>query len=265
MIAEAPSDDYGDIVPVSDFGLVTFTNCAFNGQPISAFNWNQIDMASDYSGALVDKALALSPDGASFSVTTDLTPPTTTVTGAGPGWHDRPVTLHFKAADNPGGRGVAYTEYSLDGGVTWTQGSSVTVPAPSDHSADGANEVVYRSVDNVGNIERKRVCTVNIDTRRPTPIAKWTGEATRGDRTALRYYIFDPRPGSPTATVTIRIVSRDGKLVKKAVLGAIRVDSTQSYVFACWLPKGAYRFIVSATDAAGNRGATAAANTLVVR
>ncbi len=264
VIAEAPSDDSDDVVRLSDFSLVTFSDCAFNGQPIGAFNWNQIDMTSD-SGALVDRALALSPDGASFSVTTDVTPPTTTVTGAGPGWHDRPVTLHFKAADNPGGQGVAYTEYSLDGGVTWTQGSSVTVPAPSDHSADGANEVVYRSVDNVGNIERKRVCTVNIDTRRPTPIAKWTGEATRGDRTALRYYIADPRPGSPTASVTIRIVNRHGKLAKKAVLRAIKVDSAQSYSFVCRLPRGSYRFTVTATDAAGNRGTKAAANTLVVR
>ncbi len=265
IIAEAPSDDNGDIVPLSDFGLVTFSDCAFNGQPISAFNWNQIDMTSEYSDALVDKSLALSPDGASFSVTTDLTPPTTTVTGAGPRWHDRPVTLHFKAVDNPGGQGVASTEYSLDGGATWTQGTSVTIPAPGDHSADGAHEVLYRSLDKVGNLERKRHCEVLIDTRRPTPIAKWAAEAVRGNRTALRYYIADPRPGSPTATVTIRIVNRDGKLVQKTVLGAIRVDSTENYIFRCWLPKGTYRFTVAATDSAGNRGTTAAVNTLVVR
>ena len=65
--------------------------------------------------------------------------------------------------------------------------------------------------------------------------------------------------------MTIRIVSRDGKLVQKAVLGAIRVDSTENYIFRCWLPKGTYRFTVAATDSAGNRGTTAAVNTLVVR
>ena len=38
VIAEAPTDGNGDIVPSGDFGLVSFSGCAFNGQPISAFN-----------------------------------------------------------------------------------------------------------------------------------------------------------------------------------------------------------------------------------
>ena len=264
VIAEAPSDNNGDIVPLSDFGLVTFSHCAFDGQPISSYEWNQIDMTSEDSGALVDKTLALSPDGASFSVTTDLTPPTTVVTGAGSVWHSRPVTLRFKATDNPGGTGVAYTEYSLNGGTTWTQGDEVTIPAPADHANDGVNKVLYRSADKVGNLERKRLCRVLIDTRPPTPVAKWPASAIRGARAALRFYIADPRPGSPTATVTIRIVNRRGRLVKKALLAAIKVDNTQSYIFRCLLPKGSYRFTVAATDAAGNRGTAAAANTLVV-
>jgi hypothetical protein len=65
--------------------------------------------------------------------------------------------------------------------------------------------------------------------------------------------------------VTIRVVNRRDKLVKKAILAAIRVDSTQRYVFLCDLAKGAYRFTVAATDAAGNRGTAAATNVLVVR
>jgi hypothetical protein len=264
VIAEAPTDSNGDIVPLGQFGLVSFSGCSFNGQPIASFAWNQIDMTSEYTGALVDRTLALGTDGASFAVTTDLTPPTTQVTGAGPAWHNKPVTLHFKATDNSGGQGVAYTEYSLDGGVTWTKGTSVSIPAPVDHSADGTHRVLYRSADTVGNLERKRTCTINIDTRPPTPVAKWAGSAVRGTRTALRYYIADPRPGSPTATVTIRIRNARGVLVRKAVLGAVKVDSFQSYVFTCWLPKGTYRFTVAATDAAGNRGTTAPGNALVV-
>jgi hypothetical protein len=264
VIAEAPTDGNGDVVPLGQFGLVSFSDCAFNGQPIAGFAFNQIDMISEYTGALVDRTLALGGDGASFAVTTDLTPPTTQVSGAGSVWHRKPVTLHFRASDNPGGQGVAYTEYSLDGGVTWTKGTSASIPAPADHSADGPHRVLYRSADNVGNLERKRACTVNIDTRPPTPVAKWAGSAVRGTFTALRCYIADPRPGSPTASVTIRIRSARGVLVRKAVLGAVKVDSSQRYVFKCWLPKGTYRFTVAATDAAGNPGTTAAANTLVV-
>lgn len=264
VIAEAPTDSNGDVVPLGQFGLVQFSDCAFNGQPIASFDWNQIDMTSQYTGALVDRTLALGADGASFAVTSDLTPPTTQVTGSGPAWHNKPVTLHFMAADDPGGVGVAYTEYSLDGGVIWTKGSSVTIPAPTDHSADGAHRVLYRSADNVGNLETKHACTVNVDTRPPTPVAKWAGSAVRGTRTALRYYIADRRPGSPTATVTIRIRSARGVLVRKAVLGAVKVDGFQKYFFKCWLPKGTYRFTVAATDVAGNRGTTAPVNTLVV-
>jgi hypothetical protein len=175
------------------------------------------------------------------------------------------VTLHFTATDNPGGQGVAYSEYSLDGGVTWTRGGAVTLPAPKDHAGDGVHKVFYRSVDKVGNIGAKRLCTVLIDTRRPTPIAKWPASAVRGRPSVLRFYVSDPRPGSPTATVTIRISHAHGALAKKFVLAAVKVDRTQNCIFVCRLPRGTYRFVVAATDAAGNPPTATAANTLVVR
>ena len=106
---------------------------------------------------------------------------------------------------------------------------------------------------------------MRIDTRRPTPIAKWSAAAIPGERTALRFYVSDPRPGSPTATVTIRIRNARGKLLKKTVLAAIKVDRTQNYVFVCTLAKGTYRFTVWATDSAGNPQTATATNTLVVR
>jgi hypothetical protein len=265
-IAEAPTDSSsGDVVPATDFGIVSFTDCSFDSQPIGAYDWNQINMTSDSSDALVARTSALGADGASFSVTTDVTAPITTVSGAGPGWHDKAVKLRFRATDDPGGQGVDYTEYSLDDGATWTHGTAVTIPAPEDHSKDGANKVLYRSADKVGNLERKQTCRVLIDTRRPTPVAKWAAAAVRGARTAVRFYVSDPRPGSLTATATIRIRNTRGVLVKKAVLAGVRVDQILSYGFTCRLPKGRYRFSVAATDAAGNPAHTVAANTLVVR
>jgi hypothetical protein len=265
-IAEAPTDDSsGDVIPATNFGIVRFTGCSFNDQPVGTYDWNQIDMTSEDTGGLVAQTSALGTDGGSFWVTTDVTPPTTTVSGAGSRWHDKAVKLRFRATDNPGGQGVDYTEYSLDGGATWTHGTAVTISAPADHSKDGANKVLYRSADKVGNLERKHTCSVLIDTRRPTPVAKWAAAAVRGARTALRFYVSDPRPGSPTATVTIRVHNARGALVKKAVLADVRVDRTLSYRFTCWLPKGSYRFSVVATDAAGNPANAVAANTLVVR
>jgi Peptidase A4 family len=265
-IAEAPTNDStGDLIPATDFGIVRFNGCSFNDQPVAAYDWNQIDMTSEYSSALVAQASALGTDGGSFWVTTDVTPPTTTVSGAGSRWHDKAVTLRFRATDGSGGQGVAYTEYSLDRGATWTHGATATVLAPADHSNDGLNTVLYRSADKAGNVERRHTCHVLIDTRRPTPIAKWADAAVRGARTALHFYVRDPRPGSPTATVTIRIHNAHGVLARKAVLAGVTVDRTLSYGFTCWLPKGAYRFSVATTDAAGNAATVVAANTLVVR
>lgn len=265
VVAEAPSLSDGSILPIARFGLATFRGCAFEGQSIGAFDWSRIAMVSNDTNATEVATSALSPDGTVFTVTTDLKRPVTTVSGAGAVWHSKPVTLRFKATDNRGGTGVAYTQYSLDGGSTWTKGRSVTVPAPNDHSADGATTVWYRSADKAGNLERKRSCTVLIDTRRPTPVAKWPAQVLRGHRVTLRFSVSDPRPGSRTATVTLRFRDARGALVKKIVLPRCRVDATLTCGFVCRFAKGDYQVVVSATDAAGNRPTAAAVTSLLVR
>jgi hypothetical protein len=265
VIAEAPSLGDGSVLPLADFGLAKFRDCAFEGQPIAAFDWSRINMVSWDTNATEAAASALSPDGTAFSVTTDLKRPVTTVSGAGSAWHGRPVKLRFRATDNRGGTGVAYTQYSLDRGSTWTKGRSVTVPAPRDHSADGATVVWYRSADRAGNLEKKRSCVLHIDTRKPTPVAKWPARVVRGQRATLRFYVSDPRPGSLTATVTLRFRDSHGTLVKKVVLPGCRVDTTLAYSFVCRLAKGSFRVGVSTTDVAGNASTVAATTTLLVR
>ena len=186
------------------------------------------------------------------------------VTGAAASWQKWAVGVRLSASDGAGGSGVASVQYSLDRGTTWTRGSSFAVPAPADHSNDGTHTFLYRATDNAGNVAAARTGRVRIDTRRPTPVAKWPAAALRGARTALRYYVGDRRPGSSTATVTIRIYNARSTLVKKTVLAGVTVNAFHGYVFACWLPQGGYRFFVSVTDAAGNRGSTVATNRLVV-
>ncbi len=265
VIAEAPSLGDGSVLPLADFGLVNFRGCAFEGQPIAAFDWSRINMVSWDTNATEAATSALSPDGTAFGVTTDLRRPVTTVSGAGAAWHSKPVRLRFRATDNRGGTGVAYTQYSLDRGSTWTKGRSVVVPAPSDSSADGATVVWYRSADRAGNLEKRRACVVHIDTRRPTPVAKWPARALSGRLTTLRFYVSDPRPGSMTATVTMRFRDSHGALVKKVVLPGCRVDAMLAYSFVCRLPKGSFRVVVSTTDAAGNASTAAATTALLVR
>jgi Peptidase A4 family len=260
VIAEAPSSDNG-VVPLADFTLCTFTACAFDGQPISAFDWTRIDMVSE-TGVMKDQTLTLGSDGASFAVTTDVTAPTTMVRGDVAGWHRMPVALTFVASDI--GTGVASTEYSLDGGTTWTQGDGVTIPAPADHSGDGVNRVLYRSTDNVGNVEKSHLVRVRIDTQRPTPFALRPATVTSDHVAILRYRVDDPRPGSPTATVTILVRNHRGVVVKRAVLRGRAVDTALAYRFLCRLPRGRYSYSVAATDAAGNRQTSISSNSLVV-
>lgn len=105
----------------------------------------------------------------------DSTPPTTTAqvsANADPvnGWYNAvavPVTLTLSATDNPGGSGVNRTEYSLNGGASWT-----TYGGPVTFSTDGTHTVLYRSVDNADNVENNpdNTLTIRIDTIAPTVV-----------------------------------------------------------------------------------------------
>lgn len=64
-------------------------------------------------------------------------------------WYSSPVSITLTANDNPGGFGVDYTEYSLDGGNTWNiyDGTPITL------TEEGTYNLVYRSVDKSGKFE----------------------------------------------------------------------------------------------------------------
>jgi hypothetical protein len=93
----------------------------------------------------------------------DTLPPVTT-DNAGTSWHNHDVTVNLDPED--AGCGVQKTEYRVDSG-SWTEGTSVVVPAPGDHSRDGIHTVWYRSTDNLGHKETNKSCEVRIDTRKP--------------------------------------------------------------------------------------------------
>jgi len=194
----------------------------------------------------------------------DVNAPTTTATGFDSAWHSKAVTVSFAATDNPGGSGVAYTEYSRDGGVTWIKGTSLTIAAPADHSNDGPQRILFRSADKAGNLASTQSGAVNIDTRKPRPYVNRAASVVRGHTATLRYYVGDPRPGSPSATAVIKIRTLAGRSVKTIVVRG-PVNSSLSAHFVCWLARGSYRFTVSATDAAGNTQAASASNRLTVR
>ena len=202
----------------------------------------------------------------------DTTAPFTT-DNADLAWHDVAVAVALAASDpkskasagiGSGSSGVAYTEYSRDGGATWIRGTSLTIAAPADHSSDGPQRIFFRSADKAGNLASTRSGVVNIDTRKPRPYANWAARVVRGHAATLRYYVSDSRPGSPSATAVVKIRTLAGRSVKTIVVRG-PVNSSLSAHFVCWLARGSYRFTVSATDAAGNTQAASASNRLTVR
>ncbi len=91
---------------------------------------------------------------------------------AGTAWHNGQVVVTLTPGD-PGGSGVATTQYRLQGTQTWltATGNAFTVAAPADHSNDGAHGYDYQAIDNAGNLSSIGQCTVDIDTRMPATSA----------------------------------------------------------------------------------------------
>jgi hypothetical protein len=200
----------------------------------------------------------------------DTTAPTTVASGAVNGkWYRAAVTVSFAASDNAGGSGVASTEYSLDGGE-WTKGSSLLLPAPADHSGDLLHTILYRSADIAGNVEAQKTVKVGIDTRKPTTKATASASARRGRSALLRYQVLDAVPNAGTATVTIKIRNRAGKVVATLRLGAKPVNTatplSKSFKVPATWKAGTYGYYVCATDKALNAQVLpVGSNRLVVR
>jgi hypothetical protein len=103
------------------------------------------------------------------------------------------------------------------------------------------------------------------DVRKPTPEAPEAETVARGGTAKVLLRVKDPRPGGPTADVTIKVRTRGGKLVQTVVLPRRTVNRWHSGRFVCRLPRGAYRFSVYAVDLGGNRQTRPAVNSLRVR
>ena len=107
--------------------------------------------------------------------------------------------------------------------------------------------------------------SVNIDTRKPVTKAPYAASVAAGRTATLKYQVTDPRPGSPKATVMIKIKTLSGTSVKTLKLGRVPVGKLLSARFSCKLTKKTYRFYVYATDLAGNAQATVGSNRFTVR
>jgi len=181
----------------------------------------------------------------------DRTAPVTTC-DAPTGWSRSAVTVRLSPSDALSG--VARTEYSTNGGATWTAGASARI------SASGETKLRYRSTDAAGNVETAKTATVRVDGGKPVPKALATATARRG-RVKLKYRVVDV---APQAKVTIKIY-KGRKLKKTIALGLQKTNASLAYAYKCKLPHGSYTYRVYATDLAGNTQARAGVAKLLVR
>ena len=112
------------------------------------------------TGGRLDIAAALraTPPGDDYKA------PVTTVLGGDDARHDARVRLALAAVDEPGGSGVAGSEWRLGGGG-WHHGSLVTVLPPKRRRTTVT--VGYRSTDRAGNVETPGSVVVKFDRTRP--------------------------------------------------------------------------------------------------
>jgi len=181
-------------------------------------------------------------------------------------WHRGTVTVDLSASDPEGP--VARTEYSLDKGATWQQGSSITFPAARDHSTDGEHEYLYRSVDAAGNVEPAAIACAYLDTVGPSCSVPRKAVVNSGMRGVLYFCANDATSGLQQVTITLRGRSDRSRQTIVLHAGNWGTDPAPSYYwkrFRCRLQPGRYRMEVRATDWAGNRQRNVGRGTLVVK
>jgi hypothetical protein len=217
-------------------------------------------------------------DAVMSTIRIDTHPPTTVAslspTAGASGWHAGPVTVRI-AANDAGGEsasGPAQTRWRLDGGA-WqaaarsAASTSAGAPVASESvavvSGDGVHTLEFCSVDAAGNAESAAATTLRIDGRRPSPVALANVCVKRGRTAKLRYRVDDVVGSS--CSVTIRLVSSRGKVVRTLRARDVASNASSSASFRCSLKRGVYRWKVYATDCAGNVQAKPAERRLTVK
>ena len=104
-----------------------------------------------------------------------------------------------------------------------------------------------------------------VDTVRPTTTARRNVVVRRGRTATLRFRVDDVAPCGPTATAVVAVTTTRGRVLKRFVRRRVPIGKATSVAFTCRLPKGSYRYVVTARDTAGNTQSLAGRARLTVR
>jgi hypothetical protein len=193
----------------------------------------------------------------SRTVKLDVTAPVVTAMDPKNGnWQQGPAVVNFSGTD--AGAGYAYTEWSTDGGATWTQGESAEIGG--DSPVDGT-VVSYRGVDKVGIMSAVRTITVKVATTAPT-VTGADASVTKGQKAQFH---FNVTAVTPTARVIIEIRTMRGRTLMTHTYDSVATGSDQMKQFRVNLKKGRHYIRISAVDLAGNHQSMRGKGTLTVK
>ena len=159
-------------------------------------------------------------------------------------WQKGPAVINFSGTDV--GSGYAYTEYSMDGGASWTQGESAEVGG--DSPAEGT-VVSYRGVDNVGLMSDVKTITVKVATTPPKVSAK-DATVKRGHKAKFRFTVTSVTPLASQVIIQIRTLG--GRTVMTHTFDNVTANVQKSRSFKIDIKKGKYYIRIGAVDQAGN-------------
>jgi hypothetical protein len=188
------------------------------------------------------------------TVQLDITAPVVTAMDPKLGeWQKGPATVNFSGTDV--GAGYAYTEWSTDGGTTWTKGEVAQV------GGNGEITVTYHGVDKVGLKSANQTIVVKVASTPPTVTAK-NASVKKGHKATFRFTVTSV---TPTAQVFIQIRTKSGHTVSVHAYNNVPTGSQQSKAFMVNLPKGKYNIRIGAVDQAGNVQTRRGTGTLTVK
>lgn len=158
-----------------------------------------------------------------------------------PDWQQGPAVINFTGTDV--GSGYDYTEWSTDGGATWSRGDSAEI------GGNGVITVHYRGVDNVGIKSATQTTSVSVATTGPTNAAK-SATVVKGKKATFKFKVTAV---TPQASVNILIRDRlSGRTLMMKRFSMVTTNSWVSRAFKVNLPKGKYFIRIDSVDLAGN-------------
>ena len=188
------------------------------------------------------------------TVQLDITAPAVTAMDPKNGnWQQGPGVVNFTGTDV--GAGYAYTEWSTDGGTTWTKGEVASI------GGNGEITVTYRGVDKVGLMSVNQTIMVKVASTGPSVVGA-NASAKKGHKATFKFNVTSV---TPQVRIAIQIRTKSGRTVSTHNYANVTANSDQSRSFRVNYPKGKYNIRISAVDQAGNNQTKRGTGTLTVK